>query len=169
MKKVTDLKKNECILCTTLEECDAILDLMHEAGLKWNTGGLYKDERDVKYLPNKCYYPYDGAYSDKAYAKECWYKIYTASDFIFAPKRGDVIEVSDSNEKREKRIFLAKIKWAKSPFICVWASFEEVYKKWEKFIFSLWKCARPIQPERKPRTIEATDEEWESIQKQLGI
>jgi len=168
MKKVTDLKENECILCTTQEECDAIQDLMHEAWLKWCDGRSYKERRNAIYIPNQCYYPFAWKYGKKEYDKENWHTIYPASDFVFAPKRGDIIEVSMDNKYRGKRIFLVEIKWAKAPFICVDVSNEKIYKEWGKFDTSNWKCARPLS-ERKPRTIEATDEEWESIQKQLGI
>lgn len=35
--KVTDLKENEVIHCETLEQYDAICQLLHEAGLRWCT------------------------------------------------------------------------------------------------------------------------------------
>lgn len=169
MKKITDLKENECILCTTLEECNAIMDLMHEAGLKWSSGSSYKELRTTTRLPEQCYYPAAWHYCDKQYAIEKWHTIYPASDFIFSPKRGDIIEVSSNDRYRSKGIFLVEIKWARLPYICVDVFTKKQYKEWTEFETCGWKYARPLQPERKPRTIEATDEEWESIQKQLGI
>lgn len=167
MKKVTELQDNECILCTTEEECNAIMDLMHEAGLKWYDWDSYKKYRCMAFLTEQCHYPAIWRHCDKQYAIHNWHTIYPVSDFLFVPKTGDLVEVSDDGEKREKRIYLATLDGKDYPYVCVkWASNTDYINGKE---FDCWtrEYMRPIN--RKPRTIEATDEEWEKIQKQLWL
>lgn len=133
MKKVKELKENECILCTTMEEDDAIRDLMHEAWLKWCNNYSYKNYHPTKELPNQCYRPFIWTYCHKEFAEREWYTIYPASDFIFAPKRGDLVEVSDDEKVWHKRIYLTTIEGSRYPFLCVDEAQENYYKNKRKF------------------------------------
>ncbi len=101
MKKVTDLKENECIHCKTKEEANAICKLMHDAGLKWCDCSIYLDYDERKnsmarkpkqtssynlqwwlHKENTVYYPFHGQYSILKYAIKHNHKVYPASDFI---------------------------------------------------------------------------------------
>jgi len=79
-KKVTELKKNEGILCTTEQEANAICRLMHDAGLRWHDGRTYIEqtysvagELPMIYIPN------DGKYMTRSSAGVV---SYPASDFL---------------------------------------------------------------------------------------
>lgn len=81
--KVTDLKVGEVILCRTEGECEAILDLMHEAWLKWHDGTSYKENRRMPSVPIQCYEPAKWIHSNTNWYKVSnWYTIYPASLFI---------------------------------------------------------------------------------------
>lgn len=82
--QVTDLWENEWISCTTEEECNKILDLMHDAWLKWSSWKSYKEERIMEFLNEwQVYFPYIWKYDRKEYCIAQWYKLYPASDFIW--------------------------------------------------------------------------------------
>ena len=90
-RKVTDLKPNEAILISNDAERDAILQLMEDAGMRWNSGDAPFDV-----LPIRTPYPYCLAYkfrsidsipSDgiRVVNKNSFYEaemIYPATDFI---------------------------------------------------------------------------------------
>lgn len=81
--KVTELWRIEVILCTTEDECNKILDLMHESWLKWCSWETYKKTRHMGYVKKwQCYEPFDWTYAYKEYYESLWYTIYPASDFI---------------------------------------------------------------------------------------
>lgn len=58
------------------------------------------------------------------------------------PKRGDIIEVSDSGINWSKRIFLTEIEGAVYP--CVVVSDEDDFKRGEEFSFSYFKFMRKL-------------------------
>ena len=81
--KVTDLLENEAILCSTEEECNKILDLMHEAWLKWANWNSYEIYRNMDHLNEwQCYFPKDWCRCDKNFSIAQWLKIYNASEFF---------------------------------------------------------------------------------------
>lgn len=106
MRKVTDLKENEAIHCSTQEEWDRILALNPTntvRSCKWR----YNDYDSV-YDPN--YSNGFGGYDTLKYHEERSYTIYPASDFL-EPKFtwGEEVEVRDSEtDSWEERIFVAK-------------------------------------------------------------
>ena len=81
--KATDLKKNEVILCVTVEECLAIEKLMHKSGLCWCTGSSYI-ERSVSldFIGEHCYYPKYGSHAILDYFEGRKASIYPASLFL---------------------------------------------------------------------------------------
>lgn len=84
--KVTDLKTDEGIYCSTKEEREAICNLMHEAGLRWTSGHPYVGEKAFHYAEFEVYYPANGSYGYLNYAKSMNYKIYPANLFIMKTK-----------------------------------------------------------------------------------
>ena len=79
--KVTDLWEKEAILCTTEKECNKILDLMHEAWLKWWDWESYKEKRYMDYICEwQVYNPYRWTNWKVLYYSD--FKLYDASDFI---------------------------------------------------------------------------------------
>lgn len=82
--KVTDLKVNEGILCTTEQEATAICRLMHEAGLMWNSGHKYIDVNRW-FVADKyglVYIPFNRVCVHLQHAKDHNFTIYPASDFL---------------------------------------------------------------------------------------
>jgi len=86
MRKVTDLGKNEVIHCSTKEKAVAICDLLNKFVLKIKSPHMI--DRWNTYREETCFFN-DGEYADLSYCKEQEIKIYSDSDFIFKPKRGD--------------------------------------------------------------------------------
>lgn len=84
MKKVTDLKENEVIVCRSEQEAKQIRQLMHDAGLKWCTGESYL-ERYLNYN-EICYYPYTGSCILLKDLKNHNRIIHEAKDFIIEEK-----------------------------------------------------------------------------------
>ena len=79
--KVTDLKLNEVIHCPTLEDAKAICKLMHQEGLRWNTGDCYLTKNLWEICrENTCYHPKMGTYRDINSASK--QSIYPASKFL---------------------------------------------------------------------------------------
>jgi len=78
MKKVTDLKENECIHCATKEEFKSILELNPNNTVEKSVWKYYREET--------IYYPCDdnkkGSYSSINHAKNYNYTIHPASDFL---------------------------------------------------------------------------------------
>jgi hypothetical protein len=64
----------------------------------------------------------------------------------FKPKRGDIVEVSDSSEYWNKRIFLLEIEGAYEPIQCVKIEWENYFKNGKKFKSTPWTYMRePIK------------------------
>ena len=82
--KVTELKENEGILCTTEQEATAICRLMHEAELRWRSNNKYIDKNRWECADEGglVYYPFDGWQSDSKSAKDEKRTTYPASDFL---------------------------------------------------------------------------------------
>ena len=95
MKKVTDLKENECIHCTTKEEFKAILELnpKNDVDLKcW-----YNEKEETVYYPAKDYLR--GDFNSLEYAKEESHTIHPASDFLqstYQLTKSQVIQVAEN-------------------------------------------------------------------------
>jgi len=94
MRKVTDLKENECIHCATKEEFKAILELNPKNDVKKI---VWKD-----YRKRTIYYPCDnnkkGSYSSINHAESYNYTIHTASDFLqptYQLTKTQIIEISE--------------------------------------------------------------------------
>lgn len=85
--KVTDLKENEVIHCETLEQYEAICQLLHEAGLRWYDGqtylecSVYDEERGSIVIAPKTG-EFDYLFLDKS--EGCI--IHPATDFITPPQ-----------------------------------------------------------------------------------
>ena len=122
--KVTNLKENECIHCETEEQANAICKLMHEAGLKWMSGGSYLINK--KNYHNICFYPKNGEHGSLEYARERNHTIFKAEQFLtqkqetmstvvninpdtseinITPKEGFEIDLENSDLKNGKVIF----------------------------------------------------------------
>lgn len=83
MKLVTDLKDNEVIHCSTPEENNIILQLFHNAGLKWCTGKTYLEKNEWEtYEENTCYNPSKGNYGNLDHWKNINTIIHPTSDFL---------------------------------------------------------------------------------------
>lgn len=167
MKKITDLWEKECICCTTQEECDIIMDMVHDAGLKWSDWDSYIEQRESDYLPCHYFYPFEWEYSYKEYYKSIWYTIYPASDFIEAkrkPKQGEWVLVSNHNyDDRVKRIFLCEIPFSLTPYVCVNQLDESDYLKWAKLVrHNTWDTIKQL-PTTSTYTIECTTEQYEKV------
>lgn len=168
MKKITDLWPKECILCTTQEECDIIMDMMHDAGLRWRTGQSYKEHRPNNYLPNQCYHPYWWMHTETDFYISEWCIIYPASDFIEAkrqPKQGEWVLVSNHNyDDRVKRIFLCEVPQSACSYLCVLEWEESAYLAWETVTSVSWKQIKQLPNEVKSTyTIECTEEMYEKV------
>ena len=95
MRKVTDLKENECIHCATKEEFKAILELNPKNDVKKI---VWKDYRKrTIYYP--CYNNKKGSYSSINHAESYNYTIHPASDFIqptYQLTKTQIIEISEN-------------------------------------------------------------------------
>ena len=81
--KVTDLKENEVIHCETEEQANAICKLMHESGLKWNSGDSYLEINNFSdYKENTCYNVKKSIFTELGYSKKNGYTIYKAEQFL---------------------------------------------------------------------------------------
>lgn len=167
MKKITDLWEKECICCTTQEECDIIMDMMHDSGLKWRTGKSYKETRISNCIPYHCYRPHEWSFWSKNYYESEWYTICPASDFIEAkrqPKQGERVLVRDYDDEEWKEgIFLCEVPQAIYPYICVARYYESDYIEWKKISFNRWKQIKQL-PTTSTYTIECTNEEYKKVQ-----
>ena len=102
-RKVTDLKPNEAILISNDSERDAILQLMEDAGMRWNSGHAIFD------INIRTPYPYCFAYKFRSIDyvstngirvvnKNSFYEAeitYPATDFIGSEFIGDGLTVSE--------------------------------------------------------------------------
>jgi len=95
MKKVTDLKENECIHCATKKEFKAILGLNPKNTVEKRVWKDYREET--------IYYPCDdnkkGGYSGINHAKEYNYTIHHASDFLqptYQLTKEQIIEIAEN-------------------------------------------------------------------------
>ena len=177
MRNIKSLGEKECILCTTQEECDIIMDMMHDAGLKWSTGNTYKEYRPNKYLPNQCHDPRSWMHWDEETHKSLWYKIYPASQFIEQliekeqasetkrqPKQGERVLVRDyDSHTRKEVIFLCEIPQAYSPYACAPSYDESDYLKWKKVSVDLRKQIKQL-PTTSTYTLELTEEQYKKVQ-----
>jgi hypothetical protein len=83
MKKVTDLKEKEVIHCPTEREAEAICLLMHNAGLKWDSGTNYPNRnRWVTYKEETCYRPALSRFGTTVQYQKDNCTIHPASDFL---------------------------------------------------------------------------------------
>jgi hypothetical protein len=83
MKKVTDLTENEVIHCPTEREAEAICLLMHNAGLKWDSGMSFLEETHwSNFRENMCYKPTTRLNNSLKHFKEQKFTIHPASDFL---------------------------------------------------------------------------------------
>lgn len=170
MKQITSLWPKECILCTTQEECDAIMDMMHDAGLTWNDWDSYKEYRLSGYLPSHCYFPFEWECWSKTHYEKEWYTIYPASDFIEKerkPKQGEWVFVRDhDNEEREKRIFLCEVpKACNRKYLCVYDVYESDYLEWKDVSWEWRKQIKQLPKEVKSTyTLELTEEQYKKVQ-----
>lgn len=164
MKDIKSLGEKECILCTNQQECDVIMDMMHDAGLKWYNWKSYKESRESQYR-NHCYRPYEWSFWCKDYYESEWYTIYPASDFIKRqPKQGEWVLVSNHNyDDRVKRIFLCEIPFSLTPYVCVNQLDESDYLKWAKLVrHNTWDTIKQL-PTTSTYTIECTEEQYKTV------
>lgn len=95
MKKVTDLKENKCIHCTTKEEFKAILKLNPENNVEVDSWKYYKEET--------VYYPFyrngKGGYGSLNFAQRRNCPIHPASDFLqptYQLTKEQLIEIAEN-------------------------------------------------------------------------
>jgi len=94
MKKVTDLKENECIHCATKEEFKAILDLNPKNTCELSYWETWRGQT--------IYFPYHlsqtGTWDKLSYARRNNYTIHPASDFLqptYQLTKSQIIEISE--------------------------------------------------------------------------
>ena len=80
--KVTDLKEKDLILCTTVQECKAIQNILHEAWLKWHDWTSYKEVYHTIYIPKQYYCPFKWRFWSTDWSWLENYNIFNASYFI---------------------------------------------------------------------------------------
>lgn len=166
MKKVTDLNEKEVIHCKTEEEADAICRLMHEAGLKWVSENSYlefnrwNEESDDDGI---CYRPYSGTAASLGCYAEDYFTIYPASDFLWTPKRGDKVLVSNSGLNWTERIFITEIKGIRHPYIYIRFGDESKFKGGLEFNIHQWEYMKPL-----PQEETVQEMTMEELEKELG-
>ena len=177
MRNIKSLGEKECILCTTKEECDIIISMMHDAGLRWSSWSSYKHYRPNCFLPNQCYDPSNWMYWDEETHKFLWYKIYPASQFIEQliekeqaseakrhPKQGERVLVRDCDLNQwEEVIFLCEIPQAHTPYVCAPCYDESDYLDWKKVSVELRKQIKQL-PTTSTYTLELTEEQYKKVQ-----
>lgn len=85
--KVTDLEEKEVIHCETLEQYEAICQLLHEAGLRWWSGSSFLEYNVYDYYDAQtCLCPKKGAHQKKEWYEENGYIVYPANNFITPPQ-----------------------------------------------------------------------------------
>ena len=139
MKKVTELKANECIHCRTKEEYDAIIDLLDKAGKRWKDGSKLDDAGWRNYGEDVCLFPSDVSYYDVGYFRAEGFTIHPASDFISEFQWGDEVEVSDDGKDWGLRRFVSM-----NPIECGFPFIAVT----ETGGSSSWKFCRKPNPER---------------------
>lgn len=166
-RNIKSLGEKECILCTTQEECDIIMDMMHDAGLKWCTWLSYKSRR-IGYSDTWiCYFP--KKWTRDYYKLVEWCTIYPASDFIEKkrqPKQGERVLVRDiDTEYREERIFLCEIPQSELPYACVCVGQESDYLEWNKVGYrTRCQIKQSISEVKSTYTLELTEEQYSKVQ-----
>ncbi|MHA1972983.1 MAG: hypothetical protein ACTSW1_08320 [Candidatus Hodarchaeales archaeon] len=91
----------------------------------------------------------------------------------YKPKRGDIVEVSDSPENGwKKRIFLTSIEGAILPHLAVMGGGESNFESGIFFNTTKWKCMREIKPVigKIPDTeieFKITQKNWDTLDKRL--
>lgn len=155
MRKIEDLKQNEAIHCKTEEEAVAICELMHESGKEWRGGGSYEDNIKWNYYEeNTCYFPYSNTFASLDYCIRNRHTIFTLSDFLFDPKRGDRVLVWNDDEKlKRERTFVTEIEGASSPYVYVIKGNEEKFLTNKEFLVMNY---RNIEPLPKKEIVELT-------------
>ena len=83
MKNIKDLGEKEVILCTTIEDCEAISQLLYFENLTWCSGKGYLEFKFFErwYNGNFCFYPHKGEYCDSDYYKNQYFTIHKAKEF----------------------------------------------------------------------------------------
>lgn len=100
MKKVTDLKENEGIVCRNEQEAKQIMQLMHDAGLKWCTGQSYF--KVDMYYNEIVYVPFAGTHLIIESAIHKNYTIHEAKDFIMEETESELLAKDVINLFQEK-------------------------------------------------------------------
>lgn len=185
MKQITSIWPKECILCTTQEECNIIMDMMHDAGLTWDSGHAYKEYRRYDFLPEQCHDPIIWIYNDKESYEKLWYTIYPASQFIEQsdfiekeqasetkrqPKQWERVLVSNHNyDDRVKRIFLCEIPLSLTPYVTVNQLDESDYLRWSKVVrHNTRDTIKQLPNEVKSTyTLELTEEQYNSLKNMI--
>lgn len=92
MKQIKKLKENEVILCRTQEECEAIAELLHKEGQKWNDGKSYLESRPWEVHKSIYFYFHvlDNTFMDYQRMLPKNYTIHNAQDFL--PPQQDPIK-----------------------------------------------------------------------------
>lgn len=143
MRKVIELKSNECIHCRTKEEYDAITDLFDKAGKRWRGVISAKDYNPCEQQnEGMCLFIDDGgtiSYDPFTITKTQNYTIYPASDFISEFQWGDEVEVSDDGKDWGLKRFVSM-----NPIECGFPFIAVT----ENGASSMWKLCRKPQTER---------------------
>jgi len=171
MKQITALWPKECILCTTQNECDIIIDTVIAAVSCLDLMTPYRYFKPDKELQNQCFCVYTWNRISKEKSEERWYTIYPASDFIEKerkPKQGEGVLVRDCDEDEwVERIFLCEVPQLLEPYICVFGSahYERCYLEWKKVQMCQWKQIKQLPKEVKSTyTLELTEEQYKKVQ-----
>lgn len=87
MKNIKDLGEKEVILCVTLEECQAIAELLDKENELWLDGSGYKEYKpwETIYVGKFCFHPYLNEYSGLEYWESENSIIHQAKDFLEKP------------------------------------------------------------------------------------
>lgn len=155
LRKITDLKQNEVIHCETLEQDKAIRELLHNAGRKCLNGASYMLVdywEGYKRKGGICYDVGGGTHLGIETAKRHHYTIYPATDFLWQPKRGDLVEVSEDAENwlTEPMIYLCTIEGAIYPVQVVYNECKDDFMKGEQFDHTFYKHMRQyVKPKLK--------------------
>ena len=159
--KITELKENQVVHCKTHEEAERVLELAHEAGMKWRAGNSYiEDDNWGRYQEETCYKFTSGSFGRIPFFKSEGYEIIPSEKITDMENKTEffeerVMEVSHDNTDWKRRVVFGK----KNGKYLAWNWVETVEEAKKRTDAISWNYAREIDPFRELKEAYARGED----------
>jgi len=156
----------------TQEEYNRVIEIFEKKGWVWNSWRLPTNWLNMwnDYKENTCVdYKNNFRRADINSDIQLWYKIISFQEFLEMEWKEEFVRwervlMRDYDyEEWEERIYIATIKWAKTPYIVVNNLDEKKFINWEKFSIMAYKQIKKLKPKTELTMQEIADKFWIDI------